>query len=1082
MNASNQNYADEKITALQNRICELEAINSELNSKLSDLDNLQNITFKQHLLINEQKSRLSEKDKAQCSYFSELPLPCVIINDKFEIIEINSKYKSQFCTRGDELFLDFIKRCRDENRVLSLISLALQNCIEDIDIKVTVRLKDKAFKHYIMNSQFIGSAEEPRLLITFCDVCELQDDYESAQYKLELFEEFINTTPDLFYIKSDEGVYKFVNKAFEGFCGHSADEVNLKNDFEIFDFEQAKKIRGADKRAREEFKLIRNEEALLDCNGNKKVFVSYRMPLKNLDGAYSGLIATCRDITRRYQLEMEIRAQLTFLETLMDNIPNPIFFKNVDGVYIDCNKAFCELINEAKHEIVGKRLIDIVSRETADAIEQRDYEMLVNRQNQSYEMNFGLEFGVDKSYITNKSIFYDQFNQPAGIIGAMLDISERIMMQEKEKEAKEFLQMIVDCIPIGVYWKDLSLRYLGCNKYQAKLLGEDDVNNIIGKKDSDFYWLGKEVAEFETSEIEVINSGKAKYNSQYSFVDQDFNKIWLVNNKLPLFDEKGRAIGVTGSWHDVSGEKSVEEELVRYTEDLEAARTIQEEHALNLAMVIEELEVAKIEAERANLAKSEFIANISHEIRTPLNAVLGFSEILLNKSADDTSKRYLNAINSSGKALLSLINDILDLSKIEAGRIELNYEALDLVKVIKEIENVFSKNIEDKGLKFSLKHANKLPIFFLDEVRVRQILFNIIGNAIKFTDDGGIEIVIDYLEISKTSNKANLEIKITDTGIGIPEDQCEEIFKDFVQRSGQDSKKYGGTGLGLAITKRLVEKMNGSLRVESEVDKGSSFIIKLPNIEINQNETSRTDIVDNKLNPRFKGQKILIADDVQNNIEVIKGYLDGRNLVLLEADGGEAALRLIYQEKPDMALVDIKMPDIDGYEVAETISHLEEYNQIPIIAITASVIFTNEKDTKKSFAEFISKPFTEIELFNIMCKYLEYDNIEVVESVSNNKANNYEFQNAISLEICERFQSEWEIDLEKDYYYISKFFIISKVVAFSEKILKLGESEKLENLVKYGKDLHDYTLVADISRVKNLLKEFPNIIKPLKQA
>ena len=247
-----------------------------------------------------------------------------------------------------------------------------------------------------------------------------------------------------------------------------------------------------------------------------------------------------------------------------------------------------------------------------------------------------------------------------------------------------------------------------------------------------------------------------------------------------------------------------------------------------------ELKYAKLEAEKANDAKSEFLANMSHEIRTPLNAVIGISELLQNSIKDDKQQNYIKTINSAGNSLLLIINDILDLSKIEAGKMELHYKPIKLHAIITEIESIFMEKVHSKEIKLFVDLPNDVPeIILFDEVRIRQILLNLVGNAVKFTEKGNVKLSIKAMPSNTGDiNRFNLHLSVEDTGIGIPEVEKEKIFEAFTQISGQSIKKYGGTGLGLSITKKLVEIMNGKISVESEVDKGSIFHIEFSNVQI----------------------------------------------------------------------------------------------------------------------------------------------------------------------------------------------------------------------------------------------------------
>jgi len=308
-------------------------------------------------------------------------------------------------------------------------------------------------------------------------------------------------------------------------------------------------------------------------------------------------------------------------------------------------------------------------------------------------------------------------------------------------------------------------------------------------------------------------------------------------------------------------QKKVEKELREHKETLE--RKVRQR--------TKELEISKLKAENANEAKSRFLANISHEIRTPLNLILGFSETLEKEVKGDRQMEFVSSIRSGGKSLLTLLNDILDLSKIEAGKIRVQYQTFDIRKLFFEIEQIFVKNIEDKHLDFILDISPGVPgIIVLDEARLRQVLLNLVGNAVKFTDSGFVKIQVDFINYGKISGAGDLTFCVEDSGVGIAHDQMEKIFGVFSQQKNQDINKYGGTGLGLAISKRLVELMGGNIFVQSKEGEGSLFHIVIKNVEQSSSiNMSRDNVIENMERETF-------IDYSPMEIESVEGLVEGK--------------------------------------------------------------------------------------------------------------------------------------------------------------------------------------------------------------
>ena len=422
------------------------------------------------------------------------------------------------------------------------------------------------------------------------------------------------------------------------------------------------------------------------------------------------------------------------------------------------------------------------------------------------------------------------------------------------------------------------------------------------------------------------------YESEMRILCKDGSYKYILSRGKAIFDAQGYATRMLGFHIDMSDQKNLEKNLLQ----------------------------AKEQADKANQAKSDFLANMSHEIRTPLNGIIGLTDLVLKTDLNEKQNNYLSKSKTSSLALLRVINDILDYSKIEAGKLDLEYKTFDIDIMMENIKDLFEYQATQKGIKLHFATTLKKHTFVIgDSLRLTQILTNLVGNALKFTDKGSIDIDIKQLKDDKESMK--LQFSVKDSGIGINPDVQKKLFSEFSQADTSITREYGGTGLGLAISKQLVHMMDGVIWIESEEGEGSEFFFTAYFTKADENDQTQTAPVQTEFDPSdiqlLKGIDILLVEDNKTNQLVICGILEEYAVNISIANNGQEAVDMAKSKTYDVVLMDLQMPIMDGFKATKIIRTYKEYQQTPIFALSAAVMQKDKELTHEAgMDEHLAKP------------------------------------------------------------------------------------------------------------------------------
>jgi PAS domain S-box-containing protein len=658
--------------------------------------------------------------------------------------------------------------------------------------------------------------------------------------------------------------------------------------------------------------------------------------------------------------------QQNYLEALLNNIPHMAWLKDRDGRFISVNQSCAEQIGYASSELVGKHDLDLWPADVAQKYIDDDLFVINSGQRQVVEekiSNAQDSLAEERWLETIKTPMKNIHGEITGTVGIALDITDR---KQAERELK-FTQFAVDNSADGIAW----IRSDGFFEYGNKSMCQ---------------MLGYSLAEFRALHVWDIDDSELISALVWPDHWQHLKIVETLSVESEHFGKDGQhyPVELSLNYIEFEGEEYNFVQVRNITSRKQAELKLHQAH--------DSLKSTNIELERATRLKDEFLANMSHELRTPMNAILGMSEILQEQvfgTLNERQLKHVGTIERSGEHLLSLINDILDVSKISAGKLELNISDVNMAALCQSSLVFVKQPAHDKQIQLEVQLPPGFVQLAVDERRMRQVLINLLNNAVKFTPVGG-RVTLRVTQLKSETDGDGLELAVIDTGIGIASADQQKLFQPFIQLDSSLNRQYEGTGLGLTLVKQIVELHGGTISLESEIGQGSCFTVRLPHIWCSLGENQVNQSIDSVLSPSpslpapeswsTPSALILLAEDNPDNISTFSNYLIAKGYQIVVAENGLEALAILEGGTPDrvslvlpdLILMDIQMPKMDGLAAISHIRNKPEFDKIPIIALTAlAMAGDRERCLAAGANEYLTKPVKLQELNRNIQQYLQ---------------------------------------------------------------------------------------------------------------
>ncbi|MGK2941716.1 MAG: PAS domain-containing protein, partial [Immundisolibacter sp.] len=790
------------------------------------------------------------------------------------------------------------------------------------------------------------------------DVTERKQAEAQLQESEARFRALVESTPDWLWELDTVGVFTYNSPQVHAMLGYAPEQLIGRRPFELMVEADGARLGELFVASAPTGEVFSNVHYAMPHRDGRMVFLETAVAsIRGPDGAVLGYRGMSRDVTARWQAEVQLRASEARLRAILDAEPECVKIIGPDGRLEQMNPAGLAMIeaDDDPAQVIGQRVDSLIVPEHRYAFNALTARVLAGESGSLEFEIVGLK-GTRRWLATHAVPLHDETTGGISLLGVSHDISNRRRGEAALLEKQQALSEAQRIAQVGswswqldtgtIVWSDETYRLYGVSPEQ-----------FVPCPEAFIALINAEDRPVMRAWVEACVAGQEPADMEFRVTHPDGEVRVLCGRGMRETDAEGKAIGMVGTAHDITQRKALELELDQHRHHLEAlvhTRTA-------------ELEAARDEAQRLTRVKSEFLANMSHEIRTPMNAVLGLARIGARDSAGRDSHATFARIGTAGGHLLDVINDILDYSKIEAGRLALETEPFALVGAVDHLNSLIRERAEAKGLTLSIELAPDLPQWVAgDALRLRQILVNLLGNAVKFTVAGEV-----CLKVSRHGGWLNFAV--TDTGIGMIPEQIARLFQPFEQADNSTTRRFGGTGLGLAISRSLAEQMGGEITVESAPGVGSSFTLSLPLPEAEADSARRA----SRCEPaalaqrRLAGQRLLAAEDVEVNRLVLNDLLTHEGAQVVFAEDGQQALDRLQEagvDSFDAVLMDVQMPVMDGYEATAQLHRLAPW--LPVIGLTAHVMAeARERCLEAGMVEHVAKPIDVDELVSVILRY-----------------------------------------------------------------------------------------------------------------